>query len=217
MIEIPVLNTKGEQVGSEMLDPAILGGRVRPELLKQAVVTYRANQRLGTHKTKTRAEVHGASRKLYRQKGTGRARAGNLRTPVRVGGGHAFAKVPRDYSKKLPKNMRRLARNSAILAKAESGEAIILKGLKMAGPKTKELVGILRATKNDSGALLAVTEMDSNLFLSGRNIPKFGIKAVWELNAYDVLRARRLVFTAEAFEAFTKNPEHAGRLLAAKD
>lgn len=217
MIEIPVLNTKGDQVGSEKLDPAVLGGRVRADLLKQAVVTYRANLRLGTHKSKTRAEVHGASRKLYRQKGTGRARAGNLRTPVRVGGGHAFAKVPRDYSKKLPKSMRRLARNSAILAKARSGEAVILQGLKIDAPKTKELAGILRATKSNQGAILAVAAMDHNLQLSSRNIPNFGIKAVWELNAYDVLRARRLVFTTEAFEALKKNPKHAGRLIAAKD
>lgn len=216
MIDIPILNTKGEQVGSEQIDPAILGGRVRHELLKQAIVAYRANLRQGTHKTKSRAEVHGASRKLYRQKGTGRARAGNLRTPVRVGGGHAFARDPRDYSKKLPKSMRRLARNSAILAKVQAGDACILKGLKMAAPKTKELAKVLHATKGNNGALLAVTESDHNLYLSGRNIPKFGMKAVWELNAYDVLRARRLMFTPEAFEALRKDPAEAGRAVAAQ-
>lgn len=217
MIDIPVLNTKGEQVGQEKLDPALLGGRVRFELLKQAVVTYRANLRQGSHKTKSRGEVHGASRKLYRQKGTGRARAGNLRTPVRVGGGHAFAKRPRDYSKKLPQGMRRLARNSAILAKARSGDALIVKGLSMAEPKTKQLAAVLTATKSDRGALLAVTASDRNLVLSGRNIPGFGLKAVWELNAYDVLRARRLVFTPEAFEALRNDPQYAGRPAAAQD
>lgn len=216
MIDIPVLNTKGEKVGQEQIDPALLGGRVRYELLKQAVVTYRANQRQGTHKTKTRAEVHGASRKLYRQKGTGRARAGNLRTPVRVGGGHCFAKVPRDYSKKLPQGMRRLARNSAILAKAKSGDAFILKGLSLDAPKTKTLAGVLLATDAARGALLAVAAADRNLVLSGRNIPGFGLKAVWDLNAYDVLRARRLVFTPEAFDALRKDPLYVGRPAAAQ-
>lgn len=216
MIEIPILNTKGEKVGSEKLDPALLGGRVRHDLLKQAIVTYRANQRQGTFKTKSRAEVHGASRKLYRQKGTGNARAGNLRTPVRVGGGHAFAKKPRDFSKTLPRNMRRLARNSAILAKAQSGEAVIVHGLKFDAPKTKQLAQVLHAAKGDRGTLLAVTTADRNLMLSGRNIPKFGMKAVWEINAYDVLRARRLMFTPEAFEALRKDPAEAGRAAAAQ-
>lgn len=211
MIEIPILNTKGEQVGSEKLDPELLGGRVRIDLLKQAVVTYRANQRQGTHKTKTRAEVHGSSRKLYRQKGTGRARAGNLRTPVRVGGGHAFAKSNRDYSKKLSKNMRRLARNSAILAKAQAGTAVIVTGLSLESPKTKTLASVLRATKSDRGALLAVASVDKNLVLSGRNIPGFCLKQVWDMNAHEVLRARRLVFTPEAFESLTKDPVLGGR------
>jgi large subunit ribosomal protein L4 len=136
MIEIPVLNPKGEKVGTEKLDPEQLGGKVRYDLLKQAVVTYRANARQGTVMTKSRGMVHGASRKLYRQKGTGRARAGNLRTPVRVGGGHAFAKINRDFSKKFSKKMRRLARNSAILAKAMAGTAMIVDGLKFDEPKT---------------------------------------------------------------------------------
>lgn len=214
MIEIPILNTKGEQVGTEKLDPELLGGRVRFDLLKQAVVTYHANQRQGTHKTKTRAEVHGAAKKLYRQKGTGRARAGNLRTPVRVGGGHAFAKRNRDYSKKLSKNMRRLARNSAILAKAQSGSAVIVKGLAFQSPKTKSLAAVLRATNSDRGALLAIAAVDNNLALSGRNIPGFCAKQVWDINAHEVLRARRIMFTPEAFAALAKDPATGGRAVA---
>ena len=130
MIEIPVLNTKGEKIGSEKLDPALFGSRVRIDLLKQAVVTYRANLRQGTVGTKNRSMVAGSTRKLYRQKGTGNARAGNLRTPVRKGGGMTFNKVTRDFSMKLPRQMRRLARNSAILAKAKDGAAMIVDGLK---------------------------------------------------------------------------------------
>ncbi len=203
MIEIPVLDIKGKNVGSERLDPALLGGRVRHDLLKQAVVTYRANQRQGTVVTKSRGQVRGSTRKLYRQKGTGRARAGNARTPTRIGGGRTFGKIVRDYSQKLPRKMRRLARDSAILAKAISGSTVIVDGIKLPKPKTSELAGILKATHVISGALLAVATEDRSLLLSGRNIPNIEIKLVSTLNAYDVLRARNLVFTPEAFKALT--------------
>lgn len=206
MIEIPVLNIKGEKVGSEKLDPEQLGGRVRHDLLKQAIVTYRANQRQGTVTTKSRGMVHGSSRKLYRQKGTGNARAGNLRTPVRVGGGHAFAKVNRDFSKKLSRKMRQLARNSAILAKAIAGTAMIVDGLKFDEPKTSKIAKALKATKTDRGALLTYSTADQNLLLSVRNIQNVDIKHVGEINAYEVLRARHLIFTPDAFAAFRKDP-----------
>lgn len=210
MIEIPILNTKGEKVGSEKLDPAVFGQRVRVELLKQAVVTYRANQRLGTVATKSRGMVAGSTRKLYRQKGTGNARAGNLRTPVRVGGGMAFRKDPRDFSLKLPRQMRRLARNSAILAKAKAGTAMIVNGLRFDAPKTKQLAGVLKAVKAHRGALLATGGSDVNLLKSGRNIPALSMKRIAEVNAYDVLKARHLVFTPEAFQALLADPETAG-------
>jgi large subunit ribosomal protein L4 len=211
MIEIPIVNMKGERVGSEQLDPALLGGRVRTALLKQAVVTYRNNRRQGTVRTKSRGMVDGSTRKLYRQKGTGNARAGNLRTPVRVGGGHAFAKVNRDFSQKLPQQMRQLARNSAVLAKAQSGAAVILKDLKLDGPKTKTLSGVLKAMKALRGGLLAVTNEDPNVRLSARNIPNFHVKLVWDANAYDILKAPKLIFTVEAFGALKGDPQMAGR------
>ncbi len=211
MIEIPVINTKGERVGSEKLDPAVFGGKVRVDLLKQAVVTYGANQRQGTVQTKNRSMVAGSTRKLYRQKGTGNARAGNIRTPVRVGGGMAFPRVPRDFSKKLPRQMRRLARNSAILAKAQGGAAMILSGLKIDEPKTKHLAGILKAIKADGGALLATEKADINVYKSGRNIPTLSMKLVQDVNAFDVLVARRLVFTPEAFAAIASDPVTVGR------
>jgi large subunit ribosomal protein L4 len=215
MIEIPVLDTKGEQVGTRQLDPAQFGGRVRHALLKQAVVAHQANLRQGTSATKSRGMVQGSTRKLYRQKGTGRARMGNARTPVRVGGGRAFAKAPRDYSKKFPRRMRRLARNSAILAKAMSGNALIVEGVSLSEPKTSILAGMLRATKVDRGALMAIAGEDRNLLLSGRNIPRFSVKVVSDLNAYDVLRAANLVFTPEAFDALTSDPKPAGGAPAA--
>lgn len=211
MVEIPILNTEGKKVGSEKLDPELLGGRVRHDLLKQAVVAYRAGQRQGTVATRSRGMVHGSSRKLYRQKGTGRARAGNIRTPVRRGGGRTFAKVERDFSKGLPRQMRRLARNSAILAKALSGSTLILDGLKFDEPKTARFAAILKATEADAGCLLAVTTDDPNMRKSGRNIQNLDMRLIWDVNAYDVLRRRRLVFTPEAFKALVGDPMTAGR------
>jgi large subunit ribosomal protein L4 len=214
MIEIPVVNLKGEKVGTEQIDPAALGGKVRVHLLKQAIITYRANQRQGTVQTKSRAMVHGASKKLYKQKGTGRARAGNLRTPTRRGGGHAFHKINRDFSMKLSRQMRHLARNSAVLAKAIGGTLAIVKGLKFDGPKTKIVAQMLKANAADRSSLLAVTTEEPNLLLSGRNIPNFGVKLVWEMNAYEILKARKLLFTPEAFSAFKADPATAGRMAA---
>jgi large subunit ribosomal protein L4 len=204
VIEIPVINIKGEKVGSEKLDPALFGLRVRHDLLKQAVIAYRNGLRQGTVQTKSRAMVHGASKKLYKQKGTGRARAGNLRTPTRRGGGHAFAKINRDFSMKLNKSMRRLARNNAVLAKATSGSAMILQGLSMDAPKTSKLAGILKATGVQGSALISLTTPDINVIKSGRNIPALSLKLVREINAYDVLKARKVVFTPEAFKELTK-------------
>lgn len=201
MIEIPVIDAAGKQVGTEQLDPELLGGKVRIDLLKQAVIAYRANQRQGTVKTKTRAEKHGSSKKLYRQKGTGRARMGNARTPVRRGGGMAFAKRPRDFSQKMNRKMRRLARDSAILAKAMNGTARILKGLEFDAPQTKKMAGLLNAADMSKGALIALDQYDNNVTLSGRNIPSVDVRRVDEMNAYDVLKAKHLAFTPAAFAA----------------
>ncbi|HPF39237.1 MAG TPA: 50S ribosomal protein L4 [Phycisphaerae bacterium] len=203
MIEIPIIDAAGKQVGSERLDPELLGGRVRYSLLKQAVVAYRANLRVGTVQTKSRGDVHGASKKLYRQKGTGRARAGNLRTPVRVGGGHAFAKKNRDFSQKMNRKSRRLARDSAILAKALSGSAKILKDMAFDRPQTRKMVGLLAAADSGRSALITIGAPNDNLVKSGRNIPKVDIKLIADVNAYDVLRAKSLVFTPESFAALS--------------
>lgn len=206
MIEIPVLNTEGKPVGSEKLDPAQFGGHVRFELLKQAIVTYQANRRQGSAATRSRGQVQGSSRKIYRQKGTGRARAGNIRTPVRVGGGRTFAKSARSFSLKLPRKMRRLARASAFLAKAESGTAMIVDGLSFDAPKTSRMAAVLKAVKVERGALLTVASRDENLFKSIRNIPNVEMKLIGEVNAFDVIRARHLVFTRDAFKALSADP-----------
>lgn len=202
MLSVPVYNTTGQKIGDESIDPALLGGDVNARLLKQAVVMYHANQRQGTVKTKSRGEVEGSSRKLYRQKGTGRARAGNLRTPVRKGGGHTFAKSPRDFRKAMPKKMRRLARNQAVLSKIQSADALIIDGVNFTAPKTKPFAQMLAAVNADGGCVFATRGIDRNVYKSGRNIPRTEVMNVADLNAWDVLRRKKLIFTRDAFAEF---------------
>lgn len=205
MLTVAVYNEAGHQVGTEQVDEKRLGGEVKPALLKQAIVMYEANARQGTVAQKTRAEVEGSTRKLYKQKGTGRARMGTVRQPVRRGGGRAFPRKPRDFGKEMPKKMRRLARNHAVLTKIQADQAIILDGVKFTEPKTKRFAAMLRALKADRGCVLATAGSDANLYKSGRNIPKTRVLDVAELNAMDVLRGRRLVFTRDAFSAFMQS------------
>lgn len=202
MLSVPVYNTSGEKVGAAEIDERLLGGEVNTALLKQAIVMYHANERQGTVKTKTRSEVEGSSRKLYRQKGTGRARAGNLRTPVRKGGGNAFGKRPRDFRQEMPKKMRRLARNHAVLAKIQADDVLIVDGLQISAPKTATLAKLLTAVDAARGCVLATDGHDLNVYKSGRNIPKTEITDVAALNARQVLTRRKLIFTRAAFERF---------------
>jgi len=202
MVTIPVYNATGEKVGEEQLDEAQLGGEPNAALLKQAIVMYHANQRQGTVKSKSRSEVNGSKQKMYRQKGTGRARAGTIRTPVRRGGGHAFAKRPREFRQVMPAKMRRLARNQAVLAKIRSADALIVDGLRLEAPKTKPFVQLLAAVDADRGCVFATAGIDRNIYRSGRNVPRTDIVDVATLNAYSVLSRRKLIFTREAFERF---------------
>lgn len=206
MIEVPVYNMDGSPSGSVKIDPVLLGGEIRPKLLKQAVVMYLANARQNTSATRSRGLVKGSTRKLYRQKGTGNARMGTIRTNIRRGGGVAFAKGEQDFSQVLPKKMRRLARNNAILAKLKSGDVAVVQGFKFEAPRTRLFATMLRAIGADRGCTLALAGEDRNAFLSGRNIPKTEIKPVRELNAYDILRRRKLVFTREAFDCLVRDP-----------
>lgn len=205
MIDVPVMDMSGKQVGVEKIDPALLGGTVRVHLLKQAIVAYRSGQRQGTVRQKTRAETHGANRKLYRQKGTGRARVGPQRSPTRRGGGRAFPRRPNDFSQPLPKTMRRAARDSAVLAKIQDGAAVILDRLQLAQPKTKQMAAVLKALGATKSCLLALPVEDAMTHRAGRNIPTLQLKAIANMNAYDVLKHRKLVFVREAFQSFMSN------------
>lgn len=200
MLAVGVFDMKGQRIGEVEVDPAVFGDRVRPQLLKQAIVTYLDHQRQDSARTKNRANVEGSTRKLYRQKGTGNARAGSIRTPVRRGGGRTFAKRgPRrtlDFSKK----MRRLARDSAILAKLQSEDVMIVDLMSYSEPKTKSFALMLTALEVDRGCLVAIHEHDRNMYLSGRNIKNADIRLVDDLNAYEVLLRKKLIFSKAAFE-----------------
>jgi large subunit ribosomal protein L4 len=202
MANVPVYNLSGEKIGFEWIDELALGDRVDPGLLKQAVVMYHANQRQGTVQTKGRSDVEGSTRKLFRQKGTGRARMGPVRTCIRRGGGMAFAKRPREFRQTMPAKMRRAARNQAVLAKIQSDDALIIDGLAIQTPKTAPLARFLTAVNASRGCLLATKGIDMGVYKSGRNIPRTEITDVAGLNAFQVLSRRKLIFTRDAFEKF---------------
>ena len=200
MIDVAVYNREGKELESLQVDEAAFGGIVRYPLLKQAVVMYHANKRVGTAATKSRGMVKGSTRKLFRQKGTGNARVGNARTGKRVGGGVTFAKVQRDFGKKMPKKQRRLARDSAILAKLLSGSVVVVDELNFDAPKTKDFVSILSNLKIDRSCLVTLKEQDNNVYKSARNITKVAVMKVADLNAGDICNRQKMLITKEAFE-----------------
>jgi len=199
MITIPVHNREGKEIDSLNVDEAVFGGRVRYALLKQAIVMYNANKRLGTASTKNRGLVEGSTRKLYKQKGTGNARAGTIRTNIRRGGGVAFAKSWRDFSKDMPKKQRQLATDSAILSKLKVGHVVVVDELKFEKPKTKEFAKILGNLKIDRSCVVAIREPDENLYMSARNVPGIAVMKSMDLNAGDICNRQKMLFTKDAF------------------
>lgn len=199
MIDVAVYNQEGKEIETLQVDEAVFGGTVRHPLLKQAIVMYHANSRVGTAATKSRGMVVGSTRKLYKQKGTGNARAGNARTPVRVGGGHAFAKVARDFGKDMPKKQRRLACDSAVLAKLQSGRVVIVDTLSFDAPKTKAFARVLSNLKIDRSCLVTIPQLDVNVYKSARNLPKVDVMVVGDLNAGIVCKKQKVLFTKDAF------------------
>jgi len=206
MLQIPLFNPQGDPAGHVEIDEECLGGKLRPQLLKQAVVMYQANLRQNTSATKSRGMVTGSTRKLYRQKGTGNARVGNRRTNVRTGGGVAFAKGNQVYTQGMNKKMRRLARNNAILAKIQGHNALVLESLQMEAPSTKQLAVLLHKLGADQGCVLALAGPDRTVYLSGRNIPKTDVRPLGEVNAYDLLRRKKFVMTRSALDVLTADP-----------
>jgi large subunit ribosomal protein L4 len=204
MIEVPIYNQSGEKVESFSVDEAKLGGEVRTNLLKQALVMYHANQRQGTVRTLARGEVAGSTRKMFRQKGTGNARTGGIRNPIKKGGGHAKQKRPKDWRQSMPKKARRLATQSAILSKFQSGDVRVVNQIKLDEPKTRLVADMYRKLGIDRSCLFALNSRDEALEKSARNIDRTTLTTVAQLNAWDVLRNRTLLMTKDGLEALLK-------------
>jgi large subunit ribosomal protein L4 len=195
---VAVYDMNGSQVDEIELSDAVFGIEPHAAVLHDAVVMQLASMRRGTHAVKNRAAVRGGGRKPWRQKGTGRARHGSIRSPLWVGGGVVFGPKPRSYAYKLPKKVRRLAMKSALSSKVKNDELIVLDDLKMEQPKTREMVKVLGNLKVDRKALVVSSTYDENVALSARNIP--GVKFVQAegLNVYDILNHDKLILTRDA-------------------
>lgn len=200
-ISIPVKDRTGAEVGRYEFDPAELAPGINKQLLHDAVVMYEANRRVGTMGSRSRGMVAGSSQKMYRQKGTGRARMGNKRTGIRRGGGHIFAKRPRDFGYRMPKKAVRLATRMAVLSKFLDDQAVVIDELVAEVPKTRPMVDLLKAIGlYGKGCLLTVAEYNATVYKSARNLDKVLVSPAAELNAYNVLRQRHLVITREALD-----------------
>jgi len=226
MLSVPVYNSAGEQVGEESIDPADFGGTINKQLLHDVVLMHLAARRVGTVNTRGRADVAGSGKKLFRQKGTGNARAGSKRTNKRKGGGVAFARRNRDYRYSMPKKAVRAAIRMALLSKFQDNQAVVLEGLALARPQTKVVAATLRKirrpdlTETEAAEVVGETKVqaqrrtlagrtvllgipghDPVFYRSARNISGVAVAPVSEFNTYDILKQRYLVLTREALAA----------------
>ncbi|MEI7583855.1 50S ribosomal protein L4 [Runella sp.] len=199
-MELSVINIKGQATGKTIaLSDEVFGIEPNEHVVYLDVKQYLANQRQGTHKSKERAEVAYSTRKIKRQKGTGGARAGSIKSPVFVGGGRVFGPRPRDYSFKLNKKVKVLARKSVLSAKAKANGISVVEDFTFEGPKTKQYLSMLTALALvGKKTLLILPDYDNNVFLSGRNIPKVNITTADEVSTYDLINAEILLISETA-------------------
>jgi large subunit ribosomal protein L4 len=203
MASLPVYDKSGKEVGKYDINPDDLAKSINKQLLHDVVVMYQANRRQGSHQTKSRSDVSGSTKKLYRQKGTGNARAGSRRSNVRRGGGHAFAKSNRDYSYRLPRKAVRLATRMAMAGKIQDEQVLVIDDLSMDQPQTKQIATLLKALGlNDKSALIATAQHDPVVYKSARNIGGVSVTRVSDLNALEILRPHRVLMTRDAMDAF---------------
>ncbi len=201
MATLPVYDESGAEVGTYDIDTAQIAERVNKQLLHDAVVMYQANLRQGSHCAKTRGEVAGTTKKMYRQKGTGNARAGSKRTNVRRGGGVARTIKPRDYSYRMNRKAIRLATRMAIRSRIDDGEVVVVEQLAFEQPKTSRMASVLKALGLDGvTTLVATAGHDGLVYKSGRNISGVSVQPVRELNALSVLKPKRVLVTREALD-----------------
>ena len=199
-MKITVKDTKGNNQGElEVKFPLIETGK-GTQAVHDTVVAYQAAQRMGTASTKTMGEVAGSGKKPWRQKGTGRARAGSFASPLWRGGGVVFGPKPRDFSKKVSRKTKQLALRKALTERLKAGDVVLVDDLKLESPKTKDFVNVLSALELKGSALIVAQSTDKNLSLASRNVPNVALTTSDSLNTYDVLRPDKLVFTKGAFE-----------------
>jgi large subunit ribosomal protein L4 len=201
MAKLQILDQAGKKVGEHQLDPAVFDVEVNLPVMHQAVVAGLAARRRGTHSTKTRAEVAGGGRKPWRQKGTGRARHGSIRSPLWVGGGVAHGPKPRDYAMRVNKKMKRLALRSALTDRARDDRIRILEGLSFDEPSTKDAVEVLESLEVDGLVLVVLAERNDTVEKSFRNLRHVKVAFPGSLSTYDVLYADWVLFTRDAVEA----------------
>jgi large subunit ribosomal protein L4 len=209
-IEVPVFDRTGKSVGTVTIDASEFGGKISPGLLHEAVVMFQANQRQGNHSTLRRGEVAGSTKKIFRQKGTGNARAGTKRTNKRRGGGTAKGPKPRDYEYHLPKKAVKAATRMAILSKLRDKQAIVVDELSFETPKTKEMAALLK-TLNVGKCLIGTAGIDMNVYKSARNIEGAKVLPASDFNAYTVLAKKHLVLTRAALESLRKPKTEAAK------
>ncbi|MEY9864718.1 50S ribosomal protein L4 [Peribacillus sp. RS7] len=200
MPKVTLFNQTGSQVGDIELNEAIFGIEPNNHVLFEAIIMQRASLRQGTHKVKNRSEVAGGGRKPWKQKGTGRARQGSIRSPQWRGGGVVFGPTPRSYAYKLPKKVRRLAIKSALSAKALEENILVLESLSFEAPKTKEFVAVLNNLSIDTKTLIVTDGLDEKVALSARNIPGVTVVEAVGLNVLDVVSHNKLILTKSAVE-----------------
>jgi large subunit ribosomal protein L4 len=201
MPKLNIFDRKGKKVGTYNVEPTDFAPRINKQLLHDAVVMYQANDRQGSHQTKSRGMVAGSTKKMYKQKGTGNARAGSKRSGIRRGGGHIFAKVNRDYGHRMPRKALQLATRMALAAKVRDEELIVIDELSFADPKTKDMVSVIKHIGCDGGSLLVTTEgYNRNVYRSARNIAGVSVAPAAELNALSILSSQRVLVTKAALD-----------------
>ncbi len=200
-MKLDILNTNGEKLKDTNLNKEIFGIEVNDKVLKDAIVVAQSSLRQGTAKTKTRSEVSGGGRKPWKQKGTGRARQGSIRAVQWVGGGIAFGPTPRSYSKKQNRKERRLALKSAWTYKAKEGAITVVDAIKLATPKTKEMINILNNLKlNDTKTMIVVKEYEENLILASRNLQNIVVVLPSEISVLDLVSSNKVLITVDALD-----------------
>ncbi|HLA84896.1 MAG TPA: 50S ribosomal protein L4 [Thermoguttaceae bacterium] len=205
MVSLPVYDRNGAKVGDYEVDPAEFAASINKQLLHDVVVMYQANLRQGSARNKNRTDVAGTTKKMYRQKGTGNARAGSRRSNIRVGGGRAFAKRPRDFSYRLPRKAVQLATRMAVASKVADQRVTLIDRLSFTAPKTKEMAAVLKALKIGQQSLLVATEnYDVNAVKSIRNLAGVSVLPVSDLNALAVLRPRRILMSVAAMDSLRR-------------